>query len=66
METARDLYERFSELCGRSQPWCTQEAMRDEFHARGHTNYRREGEQFLDEIFSDGWAVEGVATYDVK
>ena len=54
--TIGDLYHEYQDRCGSHAPLRTWDEVRDEFHRRGFTNYEKEGEHFLQEIFNDGWA----------
>ena len=55
--TIQDLYARYCDLCGEYEPLRTRDEVQDEFHRRGYGRYDVDGEQFLDEIFDDGWVL---------
>jgi len=54
--TIDDLYEHYQDLMGEEPAARSVDELREEFHARANGNYEREGADFLDEIFEDGWA----------
>jgi hypothetical protein len=50
------LYQEYAALMTPAEPCRSPEALSEEFKRRGHQDPRAEGDQFLEEIFSDDWA----------